>query len=130
MITCNFPEEQFVKPGDKLPMPKIADQILWFDITENDDFMISDRSPKLPVDRNGHTIMVDDILILHHNKHVIKVQSMIYKPEFKCWLIFGYNSDGWSSHGGFSLPESQDNVERVMEQDLVWLRKAGYKKHI
>ena len=49
-----------------------------FKITEGDKFIFSVDSPKLPTDMNGVKVYIDDILILHHNKHIIKVGYMEY----------------------------------------------------
>lgn len=97
----------YVKPGDK--------------------FILDINSPKLPTDMNDVKVYINDILILHHNKHIIKVGYMEHCGN-GVWVICGCNCDGWTSYGCFLLPESKDNVEHATEADLERLYKIGYHK--
>ncbi len=97
------------------------------DITPGDKFILTIDSPKLPTDMNGIEVRINDILILHHNKHIIKVGFMQHCGD-GVWIIGGRNDNGWKSHGGFLLPESKDNIEHATEADLERLYKIGFHK--
>lgn len=86
-------------------MPLIDDDI--FMLTDTDSFIIDEYSPSLPVDKNGIPVRIGDYLRLKHNNKIIKVRLMHYCGD-NVWHIFGYGSGG-----GFSLPESANNITHV-----------------
>lgn len=96
-------------------------------IMPGDKFIISKANPKLPTDMNNVEVRINDILILHHNKRIIKVGFMEHCGK-GVWIIGGCNDDGWTSHGCFLLPESKDNIEHATEADLERLYKIGFHK--
>lgn len=86
-------------------MPMIDNDI--FMVTADDTFMIDNESPTLPVDKNGIPVRIGDLLLLEHNGKHFRVRLMHYCGD-GIWHIFGHGGGG-----GFSLPESADNVTHL-----------------
>lgn len=70
-------------------------------------FMIDRDTPPFPTDKNDIPIHVDDTLHLLHNDKISKVRILHYCGN-GIWHVFLDDSGG-----GFSLPESKNNVEHL-----------------
>ena len=86
-------------------MPMIDHDI--FHVTENDQFIIDEETPSLPVDKKNIPVGIGDTLLLKHNNKKISVRLMHYCGD-GVWHVFGNGSGG-----GFALPESASNVTHV-----------------
>lgn len=77
----------FAKYFEGIAMSLIDNNI--FVVTKNDQFIIDDESPALPVDKNGIPIRIGDLLLLKHNGKHLRVRLMHYCGD-GIWHIFGY----------------------------------------